>query len=59
MCGAYMTHADTHKNRCVCPECGNSCDVCMGERNGRRIEKADGKIDIPEELLAIYGERKK
>ena len=48
-CGTYMVH-DNLRARCVCPECANTCDICVGGRNRERIERVDGKLVIPEEI---------
>lgn len=54
LCGTYMVHSQRGESRCICPECGNTCDICMGNRNGERIEKIDGKIKIPDLIKDIY-----
>lgn len=58
LCGAYMIHSQRGKSRCICPECENTCDICMGNSNMKIIEKVDGKIKIPDEIKDIYDKDK-
>ena len=58
VCKTYMVHAPDIKMGCICPECKNRCNACLGTNTVKSKEELKNMIPENFDMFKVMKEEK-